>query len=340
MSKRDPETSRRIKKCRKKRRGTTFPTKRVTGLYLVLPDGVHIKVSKKKIDAKSIVGERPIRYGVPIDDRVQIVDTATYPIFDGRAVYRILEALGVKIDWSLTDPKPEEGQEVPTQIKRLFPNAEDPIARLEGLTRVITTGITQHPLGSYTKGHKDIDGKRVDSNLVKRYFVAKVDDSGSEQLKEFPYLESTHFMPIKEKGGPQEVNVIPRIYQNKFLPEAYYELFASDDAGRFALWKLASKYMDEAFTFPNGEMGQAMIIIDGYHATSNTTQEYYAILYPEVYSSADGKEKFVWIMMTTKTRIKYAKGMIVPQEGEVPQTVQTQRRMLTPSVAVLLEGVL
>jgi len=321
------------------------PTKRLTGLYLVLPDGVHIKVSSKKIDAKSIVGDKAIRYGIPVDGSVHLVDTATYPTFDERAVYRILENLGVEVDWdNVVDGqviiKPKERQEVPTQIKRLFPDAPDPIARLEGLTKVITSGIASQPLGSYSRGYKDTEGKRVEEGTVKKYFVANVDDSGAEQLAEFPYLEKTHFMPIKEKGGPQEVNVIPRIYQNKFLPEAYYELFASDDAGRFALWKLASKYMDEAFTFPNGEMGQAMIIIDGYHATSNTTQEYYAILYPEVYSSADGKEKFVWIMMTTKTRIKYAKGMIVPQEGEVPQTVQTQRRMLTPSVAVLLEGVL
>ena len=307
---------------------------------MVLPDGQHIKVSTKKIDAKSIVGERPVRYGVAIDDRVQIVDTATYPVFDGRTVNRVLEALGVKINWNLTEPKPEEEQEVPAQILRLFPDAEDPIARLEGIIRVITTGIEQYPLGSYTKGHKDFEGKRVDSSQVKRYFVAKVDDAGSEQLAEFPYLAATHFMPIQEKGSPQDVNVIPRIYQYKFLPESYYEIYASDDAGRFALWKLASKYMDEGYTFPNGEKGQAMIIIDGYHATSNTTQEYYAILYPEVYSGADGKEKFVWIMMTTKTRIKYAKGMMVPQEGELPQTVQAQRRMLTASVAVLLEGVL
>lgn len=290
----------------------------------------------KKISAASIVGERVVRYGVERDEVVQLVDTASFPVFHELFRVKILEKLGVKIDWTTGEiclaPVPES-------ILRLFPDAPDPIGRLEGLIKVVGTGLEAMPLKTYKRGYKDGQGDPVDKEDVTRYYVANVDDEGHEELAEFPYLEKTHFMPINERGAPEDVNVIPRIYQHKFLPENHYELYGADDAVRFALWKLAQRYLDEGYEFPNGEKGQAMIIIDGYHATSGTTQEYYVILTPEVYTMPDGSEKFVWTMMTTKTRIKYANGMAVPKEGEVPKTVQTQRRMLTPAIATLLEGV-
>jgi len=326
-----------------------MPSKKISGLFLVLPDGQHIKVRSKKISFANIVGERVVRYGVASEQTVNLVDTATYPIFDARSIYRILEQLGVKVEEFiepsaegsplLAGQRPAAEQEIPAEIQRLFPDAPDPIGRLEGLAKVFAAGLAKQPLQSYSRGYKNLNGEAVDSSSVKRYMVASVDEEGMEHLAEFPYLETTHFMPVKEKGKPDEVNVIPRIYLDKFLPEGHYEIYAADDAGRFMMHSLAQRYLNGDYEFPNGEKGEAMIIIDGFHLTSGTTQEYYVLLWPEFYTDKEGKDKFIWRMMTTKTRIMYSKGMAVPVDGEVPKTVQAQKRMLTPSVAVLLEGV-
>ena len=324
-----------------------MPSKKITGLFLIMPSGEHVKVSTKKISAASIVGERVVRYGVIEGEQVYLVDTASYPVFQERSIYRILEELGVEVEHALVEAKDgislqwrtKEKQKTPEAIARLFPDAPNPIARFEGIVKAIAAGLTKQPLKTYSRGYKGLEGEYVDKEKVKRFMVASVSDEGLEELIEFPYLEKTHFMPIKERGTPEEINVIPRLYLDKFLPESHYELYASDDAGRFQLHGLAERYLNGEYEFLNGEKGEAMIIIEGYHATSGTTQEYYVLLWPEYYTDKEGNQKFIWRMMTTKTRILYSKGMLVPQEGEVPKTVQAQKRLLTPSVAVLLDGV-
>lgn len=302
----------------------------------------------KVITAANIVGMRAVRYGVAKGQTVELVSTATYPVFSAKAPYAILEELGVKIkettelgadSMAYTTWKPKQKQKIPEEIKRLFPDAPDPIGRFEGLVKVIAAGLSKQPLQTYSRGYKTPDGEAVSDDMVKRYMVAEVGTDGVEKFVEFPYLEKTHFMPIVERGAPDKVNVIPLIYLSKFLPEGHYEMFASDDAGRFALHNLAQRYLSGEYVFPNGEKGEAMIIIEGYHATSGTTQEYYVLLWAEYYTDKEGNEKFIWRMMSTKTRIKYANGMPVPLKGEVPKTVQAQKRLLTPSVAVLLDGV-
>lgn len=303
----------------------------------------------KKINATKIVGEPVIRYGVAKGKTVELVNSATFPVFSPKAPYTILEELGIKIeevseasaDGSvlLSGWRAKPKQKIPPEIKRLFPDASDPIGRFEGLVKVVAAGLSRQPLQTYSRGYRTFDGIPVSDGEVKKYMVAEVGADGVEKLTEFPYLETTHFMPIIEKGSQEEVNVIPLIYLPKFLPESHYEMYAADDAGRFALHNLARRYLNGDYIFPNGEKGEAMIIIEGYHATSGTTQEYYVLLWAEFYTDAEGKQKFIWRMMTTKTRIKYANGMLVPEEGELPKTVQAQKRLLTPSIAVLLDGV-
>ncbi len=321
----------------------------------------------KKITAAKIVGERIVRYGVDKGETVELVNPASYPVFTLKAPYVILEELGIKIEkfseasadgsMLLTGWRAKRRQKVPQEIKRLFPDAADPIGRFEGLIKVIAAGLSKQPLDTYQKGYKSPDGVPVSKELVERFMVAEVDADGAQlraagvktweykeggvtmRLVKFPDLEKTHFIPVVEKGTLEQVTVIPLLYLPKFLPEEHYEMYAADDGGRFALHNLALRYTSGDYVFPNGEKGEAMILIGGYHATSGTTQEYYVILWPEFYTDKEGQSKFIWRMMTTKTRIKFANGMPVPEEGELPKTIQAQKRLLTPSVAVLLEGV-
>lgn len=214
-----------------------------------------------------------------------------------------------------------KGIEVPGVLKKLFKG--DALKQFHGMLAIVMMQLQQIPLTKTSRVKIDQDGSVVDKTEWKRYLVREADpDTGKETLEEFPYLRKTHFLPINEGGKAN--NVHSRMYWDQFKTldkGSYYQVKAYDDSGRFALWNLAQRYMSGEYQFPDGTKGEAMIVVEGYHATSGTTQEYIALLAPLTYIDEGGEEKFIWVMKTTQTRIKYSEGMDIPREGEMPTTV-------------------
>jgi len=198
----------------------------------------------------------------------------------------------------------------------------------------------QIPLMKTSRVKIDEHGSIIPKDGWKRYLVKESDpETGMERLEEFPYLRKTHFLPVNEKGP--ENNVHPRIYWDQFKTldkGSYYQVTAYDDPGRFALWKLAQRYMSGEYQFPDGTKGEAMIVVDGYHATSGTTQEYIALLAPLTYVDEEGVERFIWVMKTTQTKIKWTEGMDIPKEGDMPTTVAAKTVLLNKSFNEMLAG--
>ena len=173
----------------------------------------------------------------------------------------------------------------------------------------------------------------------KNWMVKEASSSGEETLEEFPYLEKTHFLPVVEAGEFR--NVHPAIYWDQFETlerGGLYELSALDDAGRFALWNLAQRYMSGDYAFPDGSKGEAMVVVDGYHAIGGTTQEYIALLAPKQFIDVQGKEKFLWLLKTAQARVQYSNAMDVPMEGERPRTVGPQKAVVMQSFEQMLQG--
>jgi hypothetical protein len=145
----------------------------------------------------------------------------------------------------------------------------------------------------------------------KEFLVKGVDpSSGREELGELPYLEKTHFFDVVEGAGG---TIHPMLYWEQFQTldkGGFYELSAVDDAGRFTLWDLAQRFRGGEYAFPDGTKGEAMVVNSGYHATSGTKQEYIALLAPFVYSTREGKRKFVWILKTCQARIEFARASL------------------------------
>lgn len=227
---------------------------------------------------------------------------------------------------------------VPKVLKKLFKG--DALRQFYGMLSLIMQQLQQIPLHKTSRTKIDTNGEIVHKDDWKRYLVKGVKPSGEEVLEEFPYLKKTHFLPIIEKG--LNCTVHPRIYWDQFKTlnrGSYYEVTAFDDAGKFAMWNLGQKYLSGEYQFPDGTKGEAMVVIDGYHATSGTTQEYIALLAPLIYIDEEGVEKFIWVMKTTQTRIAYSGGMDIPKPGEVPRTVPAQRTvLLNKSFNDMLEG--
>ena len=216
--------------------------------------------------------------------------------------------------------------EVPEVLRNIFKG--DALKQFYGMLTITMMQLQEIPLTKTSRVKIDKSGTIVPKDEWKRYLVTE-DNDGAETLSEFPYLRKTHFINVNEGGKDNSVH--PRIYWDQFKTldkGSYYQVTAYDDSGRFALWKLARKYMSGEYEFSDGTKGEAMIVMDAYHATSGTTQEYIALLAPVTYVDEDGKEKFIWVMKTTQARIKYTEGMDVPKEGETPDTVPAQKTVV------------
>lgn len=226
---------------------------------------------------------------------------------------------------------------IPKVLKQIFKG--DALKQFHGMLAIVMAQLADIPLEKTSRVKIDRHANLVPKDGWKRYLVKESDPAtGMETLEEFPYLTKTHFIPIYESGP--RANVYPRIYWDQFKTlnkGSYFQLTAYDDAGRFALWKLAQKYMSGEYEFPDGTKGEAMIVMDGYHATSGTTQEYIALFAPLKYVNEEGKEKFVWVMKTVQTRIAWTEGMDIPVEGEMPTTVG-KTVLLNKSFNEMLEG--
>jgi len=347
---------------------------KVTGTYLVLPDGGQIRIKMKKVKSENINPPPAIRQGQMIDDQFEPVYNGTLPQFRADALMKILTQTGIDVtskevlrhiglipfcamcgvevnddyvlddgsllcsdcfritdneDWKTipNDQKFKEPElEVPEILTQLFKG--DALKQFYGMLTITMLQLQEIPLNKTSRVKIDKVGSIINKDDWKRYLVTE-DTDGIETLSEFPYLLKTHFIPVNEKGKNNTVH--PRIYWDQFKTldkGSYYQVTAYDDSGRFALWKLARKYMSGKYEFSDGTKGEAMIVMDGYHATSGTTQEYIALLAPVTYVDEDGKEKFVWVMKTTQARIKWTEGMDIPQEGETPDTVPAQKTVL------------
>lgn len=258
---------------------------------------------------------------------------------DGTKVCSSCDRISYDEGW---DSLPEDKKfkldfEVPEVLTQLFKG--DALKQFHGLLGIVMMSLGQIPLEKTSRVKTDQHGSIVAKSEWKRYLVKEADpDTGNEILEEFPYLRKTHFLPVNE-GGPGN-NVHSRIYWDQFKTldkGSYYEVTAYDDAGRFALWKLAQRYMSGEHQFPDGTKGEAMIVVDGYHATSGTTQEYICLLAPLTYVDEEGVERFIWVMKTTQTRIKWSQGMEIPMEGEMP-TVAAKTVVLNKTFNELLVG--
>lgn len=228
--------------------------------------------------------------------------------------------------------------ETPDVLKKLFAG-EDPIKQFYGLANAMLTQLEQIPLDKTSRAKIDEMCRIIPDTGWRNYMVKEVGDRGDEVLEEFPYLEKTHFLPIVESGPGR--NVHPAIYWEQFETlerGGLYEMSAYDDAGRFILWNLARRYLEGNYTFPDDSKGEAMVVLDGYHATSGTTQEYIALLMPKIYVDVNGKQKFLWLLKTTQARIQYTNAMDVPLEGERPRTVAPQKAVLMKSFEQMLAG--
>jgi len=227
--------------------------------------------------------------------------------------------------------------EIPEVLTQIFKG--DALKQFHGMLGIVMMQLGQIPLEKTSRVMTDRHGSIVAKDGWRRYLVKEADpDTGNEILEEFPYLRKTHFLPVNEGG--QGNNVHSRIYWDQFKTldkGSYYEVTAYDDAGRFALWKLARRYMSGEYQFPDGTKGEAMIVVDGYHATSGTTQEYIALLAPLTYVDEGGVERFLWVMKTTQTRIKWSEGMEIPREGEMP-TVAAKTVVLNKTFNEMLVG--
>jgi hypothetical protein len=248
------------------------------------------------------------------------------------------------------DPLPTGLEEIPEDRRFKLPELEvpevltnifkgDALKQFYGMLTITMMQLQDIPLTKTSRVKVDRSGTIVPKDDWKKYLVTE-DNEGIETLSEFPYLLKTHFIHINEGGKDNSVH--PRIYWDQFKTldkGSYYQVTAYDDSGRFALWKLARKYMSGEYEFSDGTKGEAMIVMDAYHATSGTTQEYIALLAPVTYVDEDGENKFIWVMKTTQARIKWTEGMEIPKEGETPDTVPAQRTVvLNKSFNEMLAG--
>lgn len=225
------------------------------------------------------------------------------------------------------------------------------VKKLHGLMEIATRGLQEMPLnspGGYSRAKQTRDGDIIPDMLSKGnvvntdgwrdWLVKGVDsETGEEDLEEFPYFRKTHFIDANA------TTMKPSIYWPQFQvldKGSFREMAAKDDSGRHALWNFAQECMSGKYTFPDGTNGEVMIVNAGYHATSGTKQEYFLLARPIIYMTEEGERKFVWLVKTCQTSIKFSKGMPIPKKGEKPTTVAAKQTLQTQKFEDMISGLI
>ncbi len=294
---------------------------KLTGTHILFDDN-YIKVKTKKLKADTITPRPAIRYGVPEEDgKVKLVKSTTIPKFKEDMTTRILERFkggevyDTVLSWVIPQGIVEDAEE------------EDKRAALqrEHLSKILTLAFAaaqEEPLQGYSRSYVDVFGNLVEAT-VQKYQVKSVDDDGKEELEEFPYTNKTQVFQIND------TTVYPLIYRDEMLQasDMLYELYSSDDVGRFGLWKLAGKMFD--WVKADGtKMAEVMAVIQPLYVTSGSTQEYIGLIWPKRIVEEDGTEKFIFMMRLSQSNLQHINTMDVPKKGEVPVTIDAQQKPL------------
>jgi len=304
-------------------------------------EGNFIGLKKKKLSAENIAPQPVIRHGkAPPEDPskpIELVETAHWPVFRGETVDNLVNL------FAENGLKPEA----------IYKDADAETAKSKFTTLMNATLqlLTTQPLDTYKRGYVDRQGRKVESADVYTYKVASVNEAtGREVLEEFPYLELTHIIEEKDEQG---LTVWPRMYYDMWLPDSIYQLTGKTDADRFELWKLAQKLNEYPFPVKNKDgsiklddngdpvinYDEAMIVKQGYIASTGSTKAYHALIVPERIQT-QGEDKFVFLMKLTRTVRKFAEAMEVPKPGEVPvSTTREQKPLVMESFAEMLSQV-
>lgn len=315
-----------------------------SGLWFNTEDFGYIGVKKKLIKPPKPI----IRYGKEKNENgdVELVETATFPRFEKGAkenehwtakhIVECFENSGLSAEDIYVDDEKAE-------------------AKFQGLMKAIITILEDTPLGSYRRGYMDINRVPVDKDLVWKYTVEGLREDGSEILEEFPYLEKTHVIDemVLNDNDLRVPRIFPRIYEELYLGEKYYELYAKTDADRVKM----SKFKDKLNHYPVpifDEKGQpvmdgdgkqmveyqeVMLVYDGFCLQSGSSNEYHALIWPETIQTKK-QEKFILIMKLTKGPIEYENAMPVPKPGEVPvTTLQRQKPLIMEEFASSLANI-
>jgi len=282
---------------------------KLSGMHILF-DNNYIKVKRKKIQADNIRPQPAIRYGVKEEDRVTLVSSATTPKFKENIATNVVNRFE------------REGVLVPVKswLKEEFQN------KLSDILTIAFAAAQEEPLDGYSRVYIDAAGAIRAGGEVKKFQVADVKEDGTEVLDEFPYTNTTQVFKIDES------TVQPRIYWDEMLQasDMVYEVYAEDDVGRFALWKVANQLNNWSAdpSDPKSPTEEMMAVIQPIYLTSGTTQEYIALIAPKRIVEKDGSEKFVLVMKCCQSNIAYLNAMKRPAEGEVPITIQAEQKPL------------
>lgn len=313
-----------------KRKGSKQKRDLGKGLWLV-HDGDYISVKKTLLKPENITPQPAIRHGRELEGgRIELLETAHRPVFREDLVDHIEKIMD------------ESGATAAKIFK------EDPIAetKRKSIIRASLAIAGDWPLQTYKRGKVNRKLEWVEDPEL--FQVVSVSETGKEILEPFPYLEMTHQFPISR------ANIWPRMYWDLWLPDKLYEIHGADDAARFKLWKLMNELdnwpfykKDKAGNIVKDGTGEpivegreeAMAVLEGYNATSGTTKQYHALLTTKRIVSED-EERFVLVMMLSRSVKKYANAMPVPKPGEVPITIQSEQKpLVVESVAEMLKAV-
>jgi len=296
---------------------------KLTGTHILFDDN-YIKVKTKKLKAETITPRPAIRYGVPEEEgKVKLVTSTTTPKFKEDMSLRIMgrfktgEVYDTVLNWINLPDVAEDANEEEKQLA-----LETQRDQLSKILTLAFAAAQEEPLQGYSRGYVDAFGNLVEGK-VKKYQVKAVDDEGVEQLDEFPYVSKTQVFRISDD------TVYPLIYRDEMLQasDMLYELYSSDDVGRFGLWKLASKMFD--WTKTDGtKMAEVMAVIQPVYMTSGSTQEYIGLIWPKRIVEEGGEEKFIFMMRLSQSNLQHINTMDVPKEGEVPVTIDAQQKPL------------
>jgi len=283
----------------------------------ILFDNNYIKVKRKKIEADNIRPQPAIRYGYTEEGSVMLVRSATTPKFKENITTNVVNRFKDEDIMKMVEP----------WIKA--PDDEDKIPKLEKLSNILTLAFAaaqDEALDGYSRVYVDAAGAIRPNGEVKKFQVKDVNEDGTEVLGEFPYTTNTQVFKIDES------TVQPRIYWDEMLQASdyIYEVYAEDDVGRFALWKIANQLNNWPTdpSDPKSPTEEMMAVIQPIYLTSGTTQEYIALIAPKRIVEKDGMEKFVLVMKCCQSNIAYLNAMKRPAAGEVPVTIQAEQKPL------------
>lgn len=284
---------------------------KLSGMHLFF-DSNYIKVKRKKISADKIRPQPAIRYGVKEEDQVKLVKSATTPRFKENITTNIVnrfkreEVLDTVKSWIKTD---EEGKD-----------------HLGDLLMLAFAAAQEEALDGYSRVYVDVEGNIQEGSEVKKFQVVEVKEDGTEVLDEFPYTNATQIFTINE------ATVQPRIYWDEMLQagDMIYEVYATDDVGRFQLWKVANTLNNwpKDPSDPESPTEEMMAVIQPVYLTSGTTQEYIVLISPKRIIEEDGSEKFVLVMKCCQSNVAYLNAMKRPAADEVPVTIQAEQKPL------------